>query len=287
MRVAFLGLGQMGGHMCDHVIAGGHDVTVFDPYPPAVEPRAKAGAKVAATPAAAARDADAICVVVRTDEQALESIAGPDGVLQGAPAGSIVMLHSTVAPETVRELHAACTAKRVRFIDAGISGGEPGSLAGTLYLICGGDQSTIDDAKPVLECFAGHVVRFGDTGAGMAAKLARNMMQYTTWVAAHEAIALAEAAGIDFAAFAHLIRETDVKSTAEFVFGRGTTALIDVEANPEAAAMAKPTIGLGFKDLKDAFLLADEVGAEVVLARDARPRFGYAMGLAITPDDAA
>ena len=52
MRVAFLGLGQMGGHMCDHVIAGGHDVTVFDPYPPAVEPRAKAGAKVAATPAA-------------------------------------------------------------------------------------------------------------------------------------------------------------------------------------------------------------------------------------------
>ena len=286
MRVAFLGLGQMGGHMCDHVIAGGHDVTVFDPYPPALEPRAKAGAKVAATPAAAARDADAICVVVRTDEQALESIAGPDGVLQGAPAGAIVMLHSTVAPETVRRLHEACVAKGVRFIDAGISGGEPGSRAGTLYLICGGDQATIDDAKPVLQCFAGHVVRFGDIGAGMAAKLARNMMQYTIWVAAHEAIALAEAAGIDFAAFAHLIRETDVASTAEFVFGRGTTALFDEDANPEAAAIVKPTIGLGFKDLEDAFLLADEVGAEVVLARDARPRFGYAMGLAITPDDA-
>ncbi|MEO5838739.1 MAG: NAD(P)-dependent oxidoreductase [Acidimicrobiales bacterium] len=285
MRVAFLGLGQMGGHMCDHVIAGGHDVTVFDPYPPAVEPRAKAGAKVAATPAAAARDADAICVVVRTDAQALESIAGKDGVLDGAPTNSIVMLHSTVAPETVRKLHAACSAKGVRFIDAGISGGEPGSLAGTLYLICGGDQATIDEAKPVLQCFAGHVVRFGDIGAGMAAKLARNMMQYTMWVAAHEAIALAEAAGIDFAAFAHLIRETDVKSTAEFVFGRGTTALFDADANPEAAAIVTPTIGLGFKDLKDAFLLADEVGADVVLARDARPRFGYAMGLAIEPDD--
>jgi 3-hydroxyisobutyrate dehydrogenase-like beta-hydroxyacid dehydrogenase len=285
MRVAFLGLGQMGGHMCDHVIAGGHDVTVFDPYPPAVEPRAKAGAKVAATPAAAARDAEAICVVVRTDEQALESIAGPDGVLEGASAGAIVMLHSTVAPETVRRLHAACVAKGVRFIDAGISGGEPGSLAGTLYLICGGDQATIDDAKPVLQCFAGHVVRFGDIGAGMAAKLARNMLQYTMWVASHEAIALAEAAGIDFDAFAHLIRETDVKNTAEFVFGRGTTALFDEAANPEAAAIVKPTIGLGFKDLKDAFLLADEVGAEVVLARDARPRFGYAMGLAISPDD--
>src|SRR5258708_12307202 len=126
MRVAFLGLGQMGGHMCDHVIAGGHSVTVFDPYPPAVEPRVKAGARVAATPAAAARDAEAICVVVRTDEQALESIAGPDGVLEGAPAGAILMLHSTVAPETVRRLHEPCVAKAVRFIHAGISAAEPG-----------------------------------------------------------------------------------------------------------------------------------------------------------------
>jgi 3-hydroxyisobutyrate dehydrogenase-like beta-hydroxyacid dehydrogenase len=287
MRVAFLGLGQMGGHMCDHVIAGGHDVTVFDPYAPAVEPREKAGAKVAATPAAAARDAEAICVVVRTDDQALESIAGADGVLEGAPAGAIVMLHSTVAPETVRRLHEACVAKGVRFIDAGISGGESGSLAGTLYLICGGDQATIDDAKPVLQCFAGHVVRFGDIGAGMAAKLARNMMQYTTWVATHEAAALAQAAGIDFNAFAHLVRETDVKNTAEFVLSRGTGTLLDPDRDDAAVRGATATVGLGFKDLKDAFHLADEVGADVALARAARPRFGRAMGLDLTPDDAA
>jgi 3-hydroxyisobutyrate dehydrogenase-like beta-hydroxyacid dehydrogenase len=287
MRVAFLGLGQMGGHMCDHVIAGGHDVTVFDPYPPAVEPRAEAGAKVAATPAAAARNADAICVVVRTDEQALESIAGPDGVLDGAPAGAIVMLHSTVAPETVRRLHQACVAKGVRFIDAGISGGESGSLAGTLYMICGGDQATIDDAKPVLQCFARHVVRFGDIGAGMAAKLARNMMQYTTWVATHEAAALARAAGIDFDAFAHLVRETDVKNTAEFVLSRGAGTLLDPDRDDAAVRGVTATVGLGFKDLKDAFLLADEVGADVALARAARPRFGRAMGLDVTPDDSA
>jgi 3-hydroxyisobutyrate dehydrogenase-like beta-hydroxyacid dehydrogenase len=285
MRVAFLGLGQMGGHMCDHVIAAGHTVTVFDPYAPAVEPRANAGAAVAATPAEAAHHADAVCVVVRTDEQALESIAGADGVLAGAPANAIVMLHSTVAPETVRQLRNACVAKGVRFIDAGISGGEPGSKAGTLYLICGGDQATIDEAKPVLQCFANHIVRFGDVGAGMAAKLARNMMQYATWVATFEAVALAEAAGIDVDAFAHLIRETEVKETAEFVLARGTSALIDVDRTPEAAQAARPTVGLGFKDLKDAFHLADEVGADVSVARAARPRFGRAMGLELTPDD--
>ena len=285
MRVAFLGLGQMGGHMCDHVIAAGHAVTVFDPYAPAVEPRRAAGATVATTPAEAARDAEVTCVVVRTDEQALESIAGAEGVLAGAPAGSIVALHSTVAPETVRRLHAACTAKGVRFIDVGISGGEPGSKAGTLYLICGGDQATIDDAKPVLQCFGNHIVRFGDIGAGMAAKLARNMMQYAMWVSAFEGVALAEAAGIDVSAFAHLIRETEVKETAEFVFGRGTSQLIDLDRTPEIANAARPTVGLGFKDLKDAFLLADEVGAEVPVARAARPRFGRAMGLDMHPED--
>jgi 3-hydroxyisobutyrate dehydrogenase-like beta-hydroxyacid dehydrogenase len=285
MRVAFLGLGQMGGHMCDHVIAAGHDVTVFDPYEPAVAPRAKAGAKVGASPAAAARDAEVVCVVVRTDEQALESIAGADGVLDGVPANAIVMLHSTVAPETVRALHRACTAKGVRFIDAGISGGEPGSKAGTLYLICGGDQATIDAAKPVLQCFANHIVRFGDIGAGMAAKLARNMTQYAMWVATFEGVALAEAAGIDAGAFAHLIRETEVKDTAEFVLSRGTSALIDVDENPDAAAAARPTVGLGFKDLKDAFLLADEVGADVSVARAARPKFGRAMGVELHPED--
>jgi 3-hydroxyisobutyrate dehydrogenase-like beta-hydroxyacid dehydrogenase len=225
------------------------------------------------------------CVVVRTDEQALESIAGADGVLAGAPTGSIVALHSTVAPETVRRLHAACVEKGVRFIDVGISGGEPGAQAGTLYLICGGDQATIDDAKPVLQCFGNHIVRFGDIGAGMAAKLARNMMQYATWVATFEGVALAEAAGIDVGAFAHLIRETDVKDTAEFVFGRGTSRLIDFDRTPEIANAARPTVGLGFKDLKDAFLLADEVGADVPVARAARPRFGRAMGLDLHPDD--
>jgi 3-hydroxyisobutyrate dehydrogenase-like beta-hydroxyacid dehydrogenase len=120
----------------------------------------------------------------------------------------------------------------------------------------------------------------------MAAKLARNMMQYTTWVATYEAVALAEAAGIDFEAFAHLVRETDVKSTAEFVLGRGTGGRVDPARDAEAVRGASATVGLGFKDLKDAFHLADEVGADVALARAARPRFGYAMGLEVTPDDA-
>ena len=91
--------------------------------------------------------------------------------------------------------------------------------------------------------------------------------------------------GIDVDAFAHLVRETDVKNTAEFVLARGKGALLDPERDAEALRGVTATIGLGFKDLKDAFHLADEVGADVALARTARPRFGYAMGTAITPDD--
>ena len=275
----------MGGPMCDHVIAAGHEVTIYDPYEPAIVPRRAAGAKVAATPADAARGAGVVCVVVRTDEQALNSIAGPTGVLAGAERDAIVLLHSTVAPATVRALVAACEAKGVRFIDAGISGGEPGALAGTLYLICGGPQATIDDATPVLQCFAKHIVRFGEIGAGMNAKLARNMMQYAQWVATYEATQLAETAGIDVAAFAHLIRESGVKETVEFVLRRGTTRLIDLDTDPDQARASRPTVGLGFKDMKDAFLLADEVGVDLPVSRTARPRFGLAMGLDLFPED--
>src|ERR1700730_17484477 len=95
IRGAFLGLGDLGGLMCDHVIAAGHDVAVFDPSTPAVGPRAALGARVAASPADAAARAGVGCVGVRDDAQAIAAITGPDGVLDGVHRDAIVVLHST------------------------------------------------------------------------------------------------------------------------------------------------------------------------------------------------
>ena len=102
-RVGFCGLGQLGGAVCDALLASEHEVTVFDPRAESVAPRVAAGARAAEDPAGAARDADVVIVFVRDDAQAVDAVTGPRGVLAGAPAGCVVVLHSTVGPATVRE----------------------------------------------------------------------------------------------------------------------------------------------------------------------------------------
>src|SRR5690606_17817657 len=121
-----------------------------------------------------------------------------------------------------------------------------------LYVMCGGDPETIDDARPVIDCYARHVVRFGEVGAGMAAKLARNFLHYQVWVAAYEGMALAESAGLDLRAFEHLCIESGVPKSVELQLARPTTATIDPSSDPDRAEWARKTITLGWKDLDDA-----------------------------------
>jgi 3-hydroxyisobutyrate dehydrogenase-like beta-hydroxyacid dehydrogenase len=285
-RVAVLGLGEMGGPIASHVVAAGHDVALYDPVPAAVDARLAPNAHAEATPADAVAAAEVVCVVVRDDAQSLDCIAGPRGVLERATPGTIVLLHSTVAPATVRELSDACDARGVRFVDAGISGGPTGATAGTLYVMCGGDPDAVDDARHVIETYAAHVVRFGEVGAGMAAKLARNFMHYQVWVAAYEGMALAESAGLDLRAFEHLCRESGIAKLIDLQLAKTTTHPLDPDADPERAAWTRKTITLGWKDLHDVIALARDVGRDsaVDAAAAAGRRYGPSMGLPIAPD---
>jgi 3-hydroxyisobutyrate dehydrogenase len=276
VRAAFLGLGHLGGDLCDLAIRRGLDVTVFDPDPAAVAPRARAGATVATSPAAAARGVDVVCVVVRDDAQAREAVEGPDGVLAGIAPDGIVVLHSTVAPGTVRELAASCAARGVRFIDAAI-GATTGRDTGEMYAMCGGDEATIDAVRPVLGCYAKHIVRFGDVGTGMAAKLARNLVQYCMWTAVHEGRLLAMGAGLDADAFADLVRTSGVSGITELALGSYRTT-------PAArGGQLERIVTLAWKDLDDAFALADEAQVATPLAHVAQREIGRAMGLDIEP----
>ena len=136
LRVAFCGLGNLGGPICDALVASPHIVAVFDPRREVVEPRVARGARPAISAADAARDADAMIVMVRDDAQVHEVVFGELGLLATAPTGSVLVLHSTVAPDTVRRVHAATVAAGVRFVDAGISTGGGRSI-GEMYVMCG------------------------------------------------------------------------------------------------------------------------------------------------------
>jgi 3-hydroxyisobutyrate dehydrogenase-like beta-hydroxyacid dehydrogenase len=280
VRVGFIGCGDIGGPMADRLLQSGHTVTVYDPVPAATERRAGLGAKVAASAADAAVDADVACVVVRDDSQAITAVTGADGVLAGAGPDAIVLLHSTVAPATVRHLAGSCAGKGVRFADVGISGGAARAADGTLYLMCGGDQSTLDAARPVLESLGTHITRFGPVGSGMAAKLARNLVHYGVMVAVHEGQRLAEESGLDLGAFADLLANTPTAAMIPFVSGR-------VTSHPPVPGFDQDFMStmarLGRKDLDDAIALAAELGVETPMALAVRRQLSGAFGVPSDP----
>jgi 3-hydroxyisobutyrate dehydrogenase-like beta-hydroxyacid dehydrogenase len=282
--VAFCGLGMLGGRVCDALVASPHRVAVYDPRAEALDGPVAAGARRATSPADAATDADVLIVFVRDDAQAVDVVTGPEGMLRAARPGSVVVLHATVAPATVRQVHAACRAAGVGFVDAGISTGA-GRPVGDLFVMCGGDAELIDVVRPVLAVYASHIVRFGDVGAGMTAKLIRNAVRYSMYGALYEGLALAEAAGIDLAAMVHLYRGTFATSEEDdVVLDRPTMVPIapdDLGVDAAVVAYRTTITTLGWKDLDGAEALAVELGRDLPVARAARMLLGPAFGIAL------
>jgi 3-hydroxyisobutyrate dehydrogenase len=263
--VAFLGLGRLGGPMCRRLLEHGYDVRGYDPSELATAAVREAGAQICPTPEDAASGASVACVMVRDDDQALEVLLGPFGTQGGVIAvlapGSIVVVHSTVSPSTVEEVHQAGAQRRIAVVDAGVSGGPDRARAGDLVAVCGGDPLALDAVAPVLACYASEVVRCGPSGAGMAAKLARNLAQYGIWCALFEGMELADRAGVDLDLFARYVRASGLPDNHDVILGRGSVE--PAEPPDDAAARhLRWAVELGHKDLDDAFELADRYGGD-------------------------
>jgi 3-hydroxyisobutyrate dehydrogenase-like beta-hydroxyacid dehydrogenase len=283
--VAFFGLGNLGGPIADALIASRHSVKVFDPIEAAMAARVERGARRATSAADAAHDADVAIVIVRDDAQVLDLLS-ENGALPGLRSGTVVALHSTVAPHTVRVVAERCAHVGVRFVDTGITtgGGRP---IGDLLLMCGGDPDAIAYARPVFDVYCSEVVRFGEIGAGMRAKLIRNAMRYAQYAVVYEGMALAEAAGLDLAAMAHLYRSTfGTTRDDDVVLDRMSmhpTDPDDASVDERFRTQMTAATTLGWKDLDDAFELAAELGGELPMARAARPLLGPSFGVDVRP----
>src|ERR1019366_8493412 len=173
MRVAWIGLGNMGLPMAANVLGAGHELAVFDVRADAVAELAGPGVRTATSAADAARDAEVVDVVVLDGPQVEAATTGPDGVFAGAAPGAVIAVHSTVLPSTVDAVATAAPAG-VTVLDAPVSGGVRGARAGTLCVMVGGPRDAFDQARPVLDAVGDLVLHLGDRGAGLAAKLARN-----------------------------------------------------------------------------------------------------------------
>jgi 3-hydroxyisobutyrate dehydrogenase len=196
-KVGFLGLGTMGGGMAARLLGAGFAVTAWNRNAARAEPLRAAGAAIAASPRDAAAGADVVISMVADDAASLAVWTGPDGALASARPGTILIECSTLSPSWVIDLAKLAEARGCSFLDAPVTGSRPQAVAGEMVFLVGGDGAVLEGARPVLKPMCRDIVHLGPTGSGARMKLVNNFLSGTQAAALAEALAFAEAAGLD------------------------------------------------------------------------------------------
>jgi 3-hydroxyisobutyrate dehydrogenase-like beta-hydroxyacid dehydrogenase len=276
--VGFIGLGQIGTPMAGRLVDWPGGLWVYDVEPKATAGLEADGAKVAGSPREVAEHAAHISVMVRDDEQVRAVLSGPDGVLAGALPGCVVAVHSTIHPDTAREVAELGAAAGVAVLDAPVSGGAIGAQHGSLAILVGGADHAFAASRDVLARMGELVVHVGPSGAGTAAKLARNLLHFVAFAAATEASRLAEAAGVDLMTLGKVVRHTDaITGGPGAIMWRDRTG--PVGADDPWHPILEHVRQLGEKDLGLAIELADRLGVDAPLAELALRRLASGLGV--------
>lgn len=205
MRVGFIGLGSQGAPMARRIVEGGYTTTLWARRPKTLEPFADTAAGVAESPAELGRVSDLVCVCVVGDADVDEVVRGENGVLAGLKPGGIIAIHSTVHPDTCRQLAEHCADRGVSVIDAPVSGGGPAAEAGTLLVMVGGSEDAVQRCRPVFDTYADPVVHLGGIGSGQLTKLLNNLLFTANLGTAATALALGEQLGISTERLAEVV----------------------------------------------------------------------------------
>lgn len=193
-NVGFIGLGDMGGRIARRILDAGFTLTVYDTRAAACQELHERGATVAGEVNFLAGACNVIGICVVDDTQLRDVVMRLRGDLR---AGSVLLVHSSVMPSTVVEIAADLAALGVAVIDAPVSGSRPAADAGTLTVMAGGEWTTIEGLRPLLDAFAARVVHAGGVGAGQALKIANNVMLHMNHLVALEAVRFARSQGVD------------------------------------------------------------------------------------------
>ncbi|AWL41489.1 MULTISPECIES: 2-hydroxy-3-oxopropionate reductase [Streptomyces] len=199
-KVAWIGLGIMGSPMSENLIKAGYHVTGHTLEQAKVDRLVAAGGRGAASVAEAVRDADVVVTMVPASPQ-VEAVAyGPDGILENAKAGALLIDMSSITPQTSVDLAENAKAKGIRVLDAPVSGGEAGAIEAVLSIMVGGEQADFDAARPLLEALGKTVVRCGPHGSGQTVKAANQLVVAVNIQACAEAVVFLEKSGVDLGA---------------------------------------------------------------------------------------
>lgn len=197
-RIGFLGTGIMGGHMARHLCEAGHSVTAWNRSREKAEPLEAHGARIADSPTEAAGGSE-IVICMLSDGPVCDAVLIEDGTMAAMPAGGLVIVMSSIPVETARAQAEKAAELGLRYIDAPVSGGEPGARDGTLAIMAGGEGSDFEEAREIFATL-GRPTRVGPAGSGELAKLANQMIVSNTLATVAEALLLVKVGGADPAA---------------------------------------------------------------------------------------
>ena len=196
-RVGFIGLGIMGKPMAIHVANAGFDLMVYDVREEPLRELSRLGAKIARSAREAAEHGELVEIAVLDDAQLVSVCFGEAGVFTGAKPGTMIAVHSTVLPNTLRALTESASSRNLIIVDAPISGGESGAYEKKLCYMVGGSKDAYDKCRKVFASSGAEILHLGDIGAGTAAKIINQILVCINMMAMFEGISVAEKAGLD------------------------------------------------------------------------------------------
>ncbi|MEN9408055.1 MAG: hypothetical protein RL216_29 [Pseudomonadota bacterium] len=254
-KVAFLGLGVMGGPMARHLAAKGHDVTVYNRTTARAEAWVAAhGGRLGRTPSDAARGAELVFACVGNDDDLRHVCTGDGGAFAAMAPGTLFVDHTTVSAQVTRELAGIAAGQGIGFVDAPVSGGQAGAENGALSIMCGGTIEDYSRAEPVMAAYARICRRLGDSGAGQLAKMMNQICIAGLMQGLSEALAFGQKAGLDGEAVVEVISQG----------AAGSWQMVN-----RHKTMLKDQFDFGFavdwmrKDLGICLQTADEIGARL------------------------
>jgi 2-hydroxy-3-oxopropionate reductase len=261
MKIGFIGLGIMGKPMAKNLLKAGHEVVCYDVVKENVENVVAAGAKAGKSAADVASQVPLVITMLPNSPHVKSVVMGEGGVLEGAKEGLILIDMSSIAPLASQEVEKACASKKVRMLDAPVSGGEPKAVDGTLAIMVGGQEELFEEVRDILLVMGCSAVHCGPIGAGNTTKLANQVIVALNIAAVAEAFTLVRKAGVD----PHLVFEA-IKG------GLAGSTVMNAKAPMMMDGNFKPgfKIDLHIKDLANALDTGHGVGSPLPLTALAR-----------------
>lgn len=207
-KIAFIGLGNMGGPMAANLLKHECHVTVFDVVPTAIDKACEQGARAAATARDAVMGADVIISMLPAAAHVKSLYLGDDGILDNIADNALVIDCSTIDAQTACDVGQAIEAAGKHFVDAPVSGGTAGAAAGTLTFIMGGSSEAVNMARPVLDKMGKNLFHAGPAGAGQVAKICNNMLLAVLMTGTSEALQLGMAHGLDPSVLSDIMKQS-------------------------------------------------------------------------------